>query len=353
MQSYETVRSLSYSGPDNIFQRYAETVKQLACDRTQQQFALLSPLVPMLRDVIQQESNVEAVVDACFALQHLLDADDTATADTMIDCEVLPALVRRLDDEKVSISLHALETLKVFAECSTSEQVLEMEVAMAHLERFIVGSQGHRPNKKLTLEATLCLIPVCEGGEQSVQQILDQAPDLFPALMELVRTSTTGQSAVREIVENCTLALMHAVQSAGLNQLEYFLSLGMYPLTFRLLDVFADDVDIVKEALLALSSLLLKLPDAAQTQLEEEKSSQSQSQSQQQQGGKSSSSEKFSAATAWGTVRRVMEAAKAVAMSVEEDANSAYLEQAAFVADRAGKLLANAVSMGMAPPARK
>lgn len=319
------MRSLSYNGPDNINQRYAETIKQLACDRTREQFQLLKKLVPLLRDIIHHEQNVEAVMDACHALQHLLDADDAATADVLIDLDILPAVVGRLDDSKVQVVLHALETLVVFAECSTSEQVLEMELALGHIERFISGGPAHRPNKKFVVQATLCLVPICEGGDRSVQQILDSAPDIFPSLMDLVRTSPAGQPAARDAAENSALALMCAVQGASPNQLEYFLGLGAYPLAFRLLDVFADDLDIVEETLRALS----KLEDIAGTQEQEER-----------RGA-------LNAAEAWASVSAIAE--QTVEDMSPADANESVRERAGSILKTANELLINAQNLGLAP----
>jgi hypothetical protein len=325
------VRSLSYTGPDNINQRYAETIKQLSCDRTREQFLLLKKLVPVLRDILHHEQNVEAVTDACHALQHLLDAEDPATADVLIDLDILPALVGRLDDSKVQVVLYALETLVVFAECSTSEQVLEMELALGHLERFIAGGPAYRPNKKLVVQATLCLVPICEGGDRSVQQILDCAPDIFPSLMDIVRTSSTGQPAARDAAENSALALMCAVQGASANQLEYFLGLGAYPLAFRLLDVFSDDLDIVEETLRALSNVVFKLEDIAGTQEEEERRG------------------TLTAAEAWGSVRAI--SAQTVDDMSPSDADEAVRERAGSILKAAKDLLTTARNMGLAPKA--
>jgi hypothetical protein len=324
------VRSLSYSGPDNVCQRYAETAKQLCCDRTKEQFVILRKLVPMLRDILQQETNAEAVVDCCYALQHLLDAEDGCTADALIDGDVLPALVSRLDDTKVTVAVHALETLKVFAECSTSEQVLEMEVALGHLQKFIAGSPGQRPNRKLTAEATLCLIPICEGGEQSVQQILDVTPDMFPSLMDLARTQAANQPTAAEIAENCALALMCAVQNASIHQLDYLLRLGVYSLAFRLLDVYPDDADIVKESLRALSNILLKTESPEDLQRREEEDG----------------DEDFQAAQAWESVRTALHFATQVTAG-KARASPQYQEQAAYLADKARSLLATAATLGL------
>jgi hypothetical protein len=225
--------------------------------------------------------------------------------------------------------LHALETLVVFAECSTSEQVLEMELALGHLERFITGGPAHRPNKKFVVQATLCLVSICEGGDRSVQQILDSAPDIFPSLMDLVRTYSVGQPAVRDAAENSALALMCAVQGASPNQLEYFLGLGAYPLAFRLLHVFADDLDIVEETLRALSNVVFKLEYIAGTQEQEE-----------QRGA-------LNAAEAWASVSAIAE--KTVEDMSPADANQQVRERASSILKVAKELLINAQDLGLAP----
>lgn len=273
LQSYETVNKLTgYTGPDNVRQRYAETIKQLSCDRTRQQFKMLRPFYGILRDIIQIEDNVEAVLDSCYAVDHLLDADDPSTVDAMIDADVIPALVSRLDDPKISITLTTLTALTVFAECCNSHQVLELELVVGHLDKFIVGSAGYKPNKKLTTQAVLCLLRICEGGDRSVQQIMDFAPDLFPTLVNLVQTATAGQSSVRTIAENAALALMCAVQGASNRQLAYFVKdLHMYSFTFSVLEIFAADDNILEEALRALSNMIFKLENAADVQGAEER----------------------------------------------------------------------------------
>lgn len=261
-----------YTGPDNVRQRYAETIKQLSCDRTRQQFKMLRPFYGVLKDIIRIEENVEAVLDACYAVGHLLDADDPSTVDAMIDANVIPALVNRLDDAKISITLTTLTALTVFAECCNSHQVLELELVIGHLDKFIVGAPGYRANKKLTAQAVLCLLRICEGGDRSVQQIMDFAPELFPTLVDLVQTATAGQSSVRTLAENAALALMCAVQGASNRQLAYFVTdLHMYSFSFSVLEIFTGDENIEVEALRALSNMIFKLENAADVQCVEEK----------------------------------------------------------------------------------
>jgi len=260
LQSYSSVNQLTgYSGPDNVRDRYAQTINQLANNRTAQQFRMLKAFVPVLRDIIRVESNVEAVQNACFAIDHLLDATEVQSVDCLIDEDLIPVLVHRLDDPKISVAHGVLVTLTVFAECCTSSQVLEMEPVLRHLERFIVGSLNYRPNKKLTAQAVVCAARVCEGGDQSIQQIMDHAPDLFHTLMDMVQTASSGLSAVRATSEGAALALALAVQGANVVQLEYFVSLKMYPFLFQLLDIFSKELLIVEETIKALTSMVLKV----------------------------------------------------------------------------------------------
>lgn len=334
-QSYETVHKLTgYNGPDNVRQRYAETIKQLSCDRTKQQFKMLRAFYPVLRDIIQQEDNVEAVLDACYAIDHLLDADDASTVDAMIDADVLPALVSRLDDAKISITHTALTTMTVFAECCNSHQVLEMELAVGHLDRFIVGSAGYKPNKKLTAQAVLCLLRICEGGDRSVQQIMDFAPDLFPTLVNLVETATGGQATVQTIAENAALALMYAVQGANNRQLAYFVKdLHLYAFSFSVLGIFAGDRHIETQALRALSNLIFKIENAVDMQSVEER-----------QGD-------FNVEEAWAIVKRLVEEgegerAESEQQGQEEGAGTPAPEEEDVLA-AAKDLLASALNLGL------
>lgn len=238
-------------------ERYAQTINQLANNRTAQQFRMLKAFVPILRDIIRVESNVEAVQVACFAIDHLLDATEVQSVDCLIDEDIISVLVQRLDDPKISVAQSVLVTLTVLAECCTSSQVLELEPALRPLERCIVSS--HRPNKKLTAQAVVCTARICEGGDQSIQQIMDHAPDLFHTLVDLVETASSGQAAVRAISEGAALALALAVQGANVVQLEYFVSLKLYPFLFQLLGIFHDDLLIVEETIKALTSMVLKV----------------------------------------------------------------------------------------------
>ena len=55
-QSYSSVNQLTgYTGPDNVRDRYAQTINQLANNRTAQQFRVLKAFVPILRDIIRVE----------------------------------------------------------------------------------------------------------------------------------------------------------------------------------------------------------------------------------------------------------------------------------------------------------
>ena len=256
----------NYTGPDNVRQRYAETINQLACQRSQQQFQILAPFVPLLRDIIRVEENVEAVLDACYALDHLLDAGDPASVDCMLDQEIVPVLVHRLDDAKISVAAEALVTLTIIAECCSSSQVLEMEPVIRHLDRFIVGGPDSRPNKKLLSQAVVCLSRICEGGDQSLQQITDHAPRLLPALMNIVNTDVRGQPAQRSTAESAALALAQAVQNANLQQLGYFVEIKMYPFAFQLLDIFEDNLLIVEDALKAITTMVHKLESIRRVQ---------------------------------------------------------------------------------------
>jgi len=249
-----------------VRQRYAETINQLACQRSQQQFHVLAPLVPILRDIIRVEENVEAVMDACFALDHLLDASDPASVDCMIDHDIIPVLVHRLDDAKISVATEALVSLTAIAECCSSSQVLEMEPVIRHLHRFIVGGPDSRPNKKLLSQAVVCLSRICEGGDQSLQQITDHAPELLPALMQIVNTDTRGQPAQHATAESAALALAHCVQNANHQQLGYFVELKMYPLAFQLLDIFEDNLLVVEESLKAITAMVHKLENIRRVQ---------------------------------------------------------------------------------------
>lgn len=266
-QSYNSIHELAkYSGPDNVRQRFAETINQLACQRSREQFQILAPFVPVLRDIIRVEENVEAVLDACYALDHLLDATDPASVDCMIDHDIIPVLVHRLDDAKISVATEALVTLTILAECCSSSQVLEMEPAIRHLERFIVGSASCRPNKKLVSQAVICVSRICEGGDQSLQQITDHAPDLLPALMSLVQTDTRGQPAQHVTAESAALALAHAVQGANHQQLCYLVELKMFAFLFQLLDIFEDNLLIVEETLRAITAMAHKLENIRRIQ---------------------------------------------------------------------------------------
>ena len=258
-----------YNGPDNVRQRYAETINQLACHRTQQQFSLLKAFVPVLRDIIRVEDNVEAVLDACYAVDHLLDAADSSTVDCLIDEDLIPELVRRIDDSKISIAHGVMVTLTVFAECCTSHQVLEMEPALRPLERLIIGDGTYRPNKKLVSQAVICIARISEGGDQSVQQLIDHAPDIFPSLINLVETASGGQLLVRAISESAALAIAHSVQSANRNQLDYFMELKMYSFLFKLLDIFEDHLLLVEEALRAIFTMVLKVEAVEEVQRHE------------------------------------------------------------------------------------
>ena len=261
-----------YKGPDNVRQHYAETIKQLSYDRTREQFQLLHKLLPVLRDIIDTENHKEAITDACFAFEHLIDATDPDTIDALINADILPSLVNRLGDPKIFISENCLRVLKVFAECSTSQQVLEMENAISHLGRLIIGTPTHKPNKKLTLPATQCLIPICEGGDQSIQQLLDYAPDLYPILVERARSiNTTTRYTDNEIAKNCGLSLMFSVNTSNSNQLDYLLSLGIYSLIFQLLEDCTDDSNMIKLIFRALSNILYKIENIKDIQVKEER----------------------------------------------------------------------------------
>ena len=261
-----------YKGPDNVRQHYAETIKQLSYDRTREQFQLLHKLLPVLRDIIDTENHKEAITDACLAFEHLIDATDPDTIDALINADILPSLVNRLGDPKIFISENCLRVLKVFAECSTSQQVLEMENAISHLGRLIIGTPTHKPNKKLTLPATQCLIPICEGGDQSIQQLLDYAPDLYPILVERARSiNTTTRYTDNEIAKNCGLSLMFSVNTSNSNQLDYLLSLGIYSLIFQLLEDCTDDSNMIKLIFRALSNILYKIENIKDIQVKEER----------------------------------------------------------------------------------
>ena len=258
---------VGYTGPDSVVQRYAETIKQLSFDRTKQQFELLRHFLPVLHDIVLRDEGVEAVTDACHALDHLLDAEDPPTVDALIDGDILPALVSRLRDPKVTIIQNTLITLTTFAECCDSAQVLELEIAIEHLQRLLMSA-----NKKLLAQAAICIYNICEGGDQSVQQILDFAPDLFSRLAELAEYGGDSQAQVQVAAKHAAMGLLKASERANKEQLTVFLQKHqMYSEAFKLLDGYSEHFDVQVIAIKAISNIIFKVEAIARFQADQER----------------------------------------------------------------------------------
>eukprot|EP01032_Pedospumella_encystans_P015366 gene15366-17580_t len=251
-QSYSSIDQLTGIAHDR-YARYAQTINQLANSRTAQQFRVLKAFVPILWDIIRNKESLESVQYACEAVEHLLDAHDPETVNYLMGEEIMFVLVLCLSDAQMAPC--ALKTLTMFAQCSNSKQVVELEPVLRDLEQYIVGD-----NHLMSLQAMDCLVHICEKrSDRSIQQILLHAPQLLQRLMHIAQSVKTGLSAVRATSEGAALALALAVQGANVVQLEYFVSLKMYPFLFELLDIFQYNLRVVKEAIKALTAMVLKV----------------------------------------------------------------------------------------------
>ena len=251
MQSYTIINpSTGKHGPENGRQGYAEAIKQLINNSTASQFQVLQNFLPVLLRIILAERDVEQVEHACKAICHLLDVQNLDSVDFLIYADIIQALAFRVEDP--SMTQVTLKTLTRIVECSNSTQVLHIVAPMRYPDNIIFGG-----NHRDSLRAVEWLARVCaKGDDQVVQQILNNCDDTFYDLLKIAQAGKSKLSVVREISRSAGLALVYVVQIANAEQLQYFVSFGMYAFLFDLLDDSRKDVRLVREIIKALTAMV-------------------------------------------------------------------------------------------------
>eukprot|EP01032_Pedospumella_encystans_P013366 gene13366-15393_t len=132
-----------------------------------------------------------------------------------------------------------------------------------HLLAFkVIGSFG-ASNESGRFKSTFLATEAVASGAQTINQLANnrtaQQFQLLQRLMHIAQSAKTGLSVVRATSEGAALALALAVQGANVVQLEYFVSLKMYPFLFQLLDIFQYNLRVVMEGIKALTAMVLKV----------------------------------------------------------------------------------------------
>ena len=268
LQSYTSINpSIGKHGPENGRQGYAEVIKLLINNSTASQFQVQRNFLSVLLRIILAERDVEQVEYACRAICHLLDVQNLDSVDFLIYADIISALVFRVKDP--SMTQVTLKTLTCIVECSNSSQVLHIVAPLGYPDDIIFGSNHHD-----SLLAVEWLARVCEkGDDQVVQQILYNCIDTFHDLQKIAQAGKSKLSVVREISRSAGLALVYVVQIANEEQLQQFVSFGMYSFLFDLLDDSRKDVRMVREIITALTSMVQNVGTISNIHMRKEESS--------------------------------------------------------------------------------
>lgn len=228
-------------------------MKNLCYGCSDEQRKLLLKLLPCLRAIIETADIINSVINACYAIQHLLRSDDVDVVHALCFYDVTSVLV-------ASITIgEARNTLNYFTECANEEQFLDLATIMAPK---LYSIMAERKSNKHLCTAAECLDKLFrDGGEKVVKLVLKHTPLIVEELIGSVDVGSHQFNQVRVRSKACIKALMQGLRSASIGQLGRFND--VYEVTFTVMSVYRKASVLLLDILTTLIEVLPKLPHAA------------------------------------------------------------------------------------------
>ena len=295
---------------EDVTRRYMLTLEQLAIRCSAEDVPHMITFLPLLKDCFEQEQQVIVFKIAKRTLMLMLEAakgpGPGPVMDAILKAKIIPALVSRLSDPSVAIVQTCLSAIGMLADNSNIEHMMRLDATLLHITDMIEKAAGGLGNERISIGAAQCLRKICHESTQCVDMIADMNPEVFNALVVIVNKAQDTKNPCRDVVAVHAASVL-MVATKYISDLEILDQIGIYILTFQIISVFYENVEVVEVALSALQRLLMNQHEAKSRQAVAEKS------------------RTFSATNAWNIIVKLSEEYEASSDDTDDGEDCAYV----------------------------
>ena len=254
--------------PDNVRQRYAETITQLALGRGNKYTTLMNSFVPVLGNIFEKEEETEALRNTFDALMGMIADAQPSTLEAMQAEKVVDVWIARICvPARPTVLNYALELLTSYVEARGDDCLESIEHVVLPLKRIIVPKgPGEKINKKIAVGALELLLLFCRAGlPQTVQYVLKPESNLVTTLSSFVVGDEDGLVATISLCA-AEILLSVALHEKSEETIASLMDRGFYATLFRIVECYEGNNEIAEKALQLLLYYILKVENIAEYQ---------------------------------------------------------------------------------------
>lgn len=274
---------------ENVNFRYAATFESLTTICSEGDVSHMLPLLPLVKDIFETEQRSDTFKSARRSLENLLKTKCIAAVmDAILQAKIIEALVSRMKDPSVAIVQTCLSAVGMLADNSNIEHMMRLDVVLPYLTNILELAAGGMGNDRVALKAMQCIRKICQASTHCVDMVADVIPEVFNALVVIVNKAQNVKHPCGNAVavQGATALMLAAKYITDVNILD---QIGIYTLTFQIISIFHENVDVVDVALSALQRLMLDKDEVSNRQALAERS------------------RSFSAINSWNTIAELAE----------------------------------------------